>query len=69
MPTRSACAGSSARRRAHLGRRPPHHRTASMLERYDTIDVDDLQRPTECASAYQGEPAMVHALRSVEKGE
>src|SRR5215467_6360248 len=55
------------------GGTPPHtvmafsgHRTASMLKRYDIIDVDDLRRAAERASAYQGESATVHPLRSVE---
>jgi hypothetical protein len=30
------------------------HRTASMLKRYDIIDVDDLRWAAERASAYQG---------------
>ena len=37
-----------------------------MLKRYDIIDVDDLRRAAERASAYQGEPATVHPLRSAE---
>ena len=58
------------------GGTPPHtvmafsgHRTASMLKRYDIIDVDDLRRAAERASAYQGEPATVHPLRDIEGGE
>jgi len=39
------------------------HRTASMLKRYDIIDVDDLRRAAERASAYQGERANVVPLR------
>jgi integrase len=52
---------------------PPHtvmafsgHRTASMLKRYDIIDVDDLRRAAERASRYQGEPATVLPLRPAE---
>ena len=40
-----------------------------MLKRYDIIDVDDLRRAAERASAYQGEPATVHPLRDTEAGE
>jgi putative transposase len=40
-----------------------------MLKRYDIIDVDDLRRAAERASAYQGEPATVHPLRGAEAGE
>jgi hypothetical protein len=39
------------------------HRTASMLKRYDIIDVDDLRRAAERASSYHGEPATVVSLR------
>ena len=39
------------------------HRTASMLKRYDIIDVDDLRRAAERASSYQGERATVVPLR------
>jgi hypothetical protein len=39
------------------------HRTASMLKRYDIIDVDDLRRAADRASNYQGEPAGVVPLR------
>jgi hypothetical protein len=42
------------------------HRTASMLKRYDIIDVDDLRRAAERASSYQGEPATVVPLRAGE---
>ncbi len=35
------------------------HRTASMLKRYDIIDVDDLRRAAERASAYDGQKASV----------
>ena len=45
------------------------HRTASMLKRYDIIDVDDLRRAAERASAYQGESATVHLLRDTKAGE
>ena len=45
------------------------HRTASMLKRYDIIDVDDLRRAAERASVYQGEPATVHPLRDTEPDE
>jgi integrase len=58
------------------GGTPPHtvmafsgHRTASMLKRYDIIDVDDLRRAAERASAYQGESATVHPLRDTKAGE
>src|SRR5262249_49636164 len=58
------------------GGTPPHtvmafsgHQTASMLKRYDIIDVDDLRRAAERASAYQGESATVHPMRSAEAGE
>jgi hypothetical protein len=40
------------------------HRTGSMLKRCDTIDVDDLRRAADRASAYQGEPATELPLRS-----
>ena len=40
-----------------------------MLKRYDIIDVDDLRRAAEPASAYQGESATVHPMRSAEAGE
>ena len=42
------------------------HRTASMLKRYDIIDVDDLRRAAERASSYRGEPATVVPLRAGE---
>jgi len=45
------------------------HRTASMLKRYDIIDVDDLRRAAERASAYQGESETMHPLGSAEAGE
>ena len=52
---------------------PPHtvvafssHRTASMLKRYDIIDVDDLRQAAERASSYLGEPAAVVLLRAAE---
>ena len=52
---------------------PPHtvmafsgHRTASMLKRYDIIDVDDLRRAAERASSYQGERAAVVPMRRAE---
>jgi hypothetical protein len=37
-----------------------------MLKRYDIIDVDDLRRAAERASAYQRESATVHSLGSSE---
>ena len=55
---------------------PPHtvmafsgHRTASMLKRYDIIDVDDLRRAAERASEYRGERASVHRLPTTAEGE
>jgi hypothetical protein len=39
-----------------------------MLKRYDIIDVDDLRRAVERASAYQGELTTVHQLRNAEAG-
>jgi hypothetical protein len=45
------------------------HRTASMLKRYDIIDVDDLRTAAKRASVYQGEPATVHPLRDTEPDE
>ena len=40
-----------------------------MLKRYDIIDVDDLRRAAERASAYQGDPATVHPLRDAARSE
>jgi hypothetical protein len=39
-----------------------------MLNRYDIIDVDDLHRAAERASAYQGESETMHPLGSAEAG-
>ena len=56
------------RRSGHLIRAgvPPHtamafsgHRTASMLERYDIISIDDLRAAAERGSDHDAEPACV----------
>jgi hypothetical protein len=39
------------------------HRTASMLKRYDIIDVTDLRAAAERGSTYAGEAKTVAALR------
>jgi hypothetical protein len=42
----------------------PLERSASMLRRYDIIDVDDLRRAAERASAYEGEGVSARPLRA-----